>query len=385
MSTVNLLLVGRTGNGKSSSGNSILGKKEFIPQSVSSSVIYQIKKGVVAADDKIITVVDGPGIGDSSTDLTDDGQSMIELTKTALSMTSNMFHALLCVFKYGVRFTKQEQDTVAMIKSIFGSDVIKNYGIIILSHGDSFHLDMDDEKTSFESWCDEQKGDIQALYNECEKRFVLFDNRSKDPSVQNNQCKKLMSMVTVIAVNREPYSEEDFKAAEGSQWKLLLISRLPELESQTENLINNVTKKLEQIGQESNTDHARNIRELEILSGHLQNHVDNLKKEDQCTGSIDDLLTRISITKTRITTLINYQSLKLISTELTQKRSDSEVSTFNKKPYFLQRILESIKSDPWSYRSLSIYVLCLSLFGVTTYCGIYRRKLIKMLLTHKSN
>lgn len=318
---VNLLLTGRTGNGKSSTGNSIFGVKVFTPQSsTSSAVTYEINGASKKIEGVPVTVVEGPGLGDTDIDVTDDGQSMIGLSEKALTLISYTLHALLVVLKYGCRFTNQEKGAVKMIKSIFGEDVIKNYGIIVMTYGDSFDVDMEDDGVTFAEWCDQQTGDVRVLFDECEKRCVLFDNRSKDSVKVRKQREQLLNLVSGII--RSPYSRDDFNRAKPSRNALIVKGKLPELKSKTEHILSNINECIAKI-KESNPVESTN--ELHRLANELKAHKEFLDTEDMGTGLIGQLLISMSITETRITTLMNIQNLKMMTTDLSEKKQQQNV------------------------------------------------------------
>ncbi|BFZ15473.1 hypothetical protein BsWGS_18512 [Bradybaena similaris] len=177
MSDIDLLVVGRDGNGKSSTANSILGRTEFKPRSTSYQGSDDVQQHSEVIDGRNVSVVDGISVRDGCTDSPENVKAIISLATQAVKIG---FTALLIVLKYGVRFTNQEKNAISIIKSLFGDDVLRKYGVIVMSYGDSFASDMEGEATTFDDWCREQKGECQDLFKECGNRYVLFNNREKD-------------------------------------------------------------------------------------------------------------------------------------------------------------------------------------------------------------
>ncbi|CAL1546310.1 unnamed protein product [Lymnaea stagnalis] len=105
------------------------------------------------------------------------------------------FDALIFVMKYGVRYTKQEKDSVKMIKFIFGENVFQKWGILVFTYGDNFYSD---SQITFEDWCREQTGDIKNLFEEVQHRCVIFDNKTVSLELQNSQRSTFSSLIDKV-------------------------------------------------------------------------------------------------------------------------------------------------------------------------------------------
>ncbi|KAH9523975.1 hypothetical protein Btru_047719 [Bulinus truncatus] len=171
-----LIIVGRSGNGKAS-----------------------VEKSILQVKPSSLHLVRSCSIGDTGEDLQVDYYAdFVKVVDRCKSYGG--IDAILLVLKYGSRFTKQEKDAVAVVKSVFGNTDFSRRGIIVMTYGDLFETDVEESSntSSFEEWCSTQTGDMSQLIREVDKRIVLFDNRTKEESKKKKQFESLMEFLRQI-------------------------------------------------------------------------------------------------------------------------------------------------------------------------------------------
>ncbi|XP_059160664.1 uncharacterized protein LOC131944161 [Physella acuta] len=119
-----LVLIGKTGNGKSSTGNSIIGSKVFKSTGSMTSVTKDAQFEVCQFEDRIIDVVDAPGTNETDTKEMKAIELVVNAIVKALVLNPEGFHAFLLVVKYGVRHTAEEQTAINILKGILGQSFL---------------------------------------------------------------------------------------------------------------------------------------------------------------------------------------------------------------------------------------------------------------------
>lgn len=325
---VQLLLIGRTGQGRSATGNSILKRNVFRSCPASTSLTLNIECGLSEINGRWIKVVDGPGVSYTKMNKQKADKLLMSSMEYAIGANYHGYDAFILVVKFGEKYTAKMNTSLDLLRKIFGQEFIKDFVILAITCGDLFKQQNEGSRKSIEKWCDENPGSFRDLVNECQRRVVLFDNKTRDQNQRDEQVNKLLKIAANLSSKAGRYTCTNFHHASDGRPILVAEAQIDVIQK---GIMNEATQILKEIDDVQSDEDLQTTDQLQPLQTRAQQLSAKVASQENGTCVWNEISAYVALLQRYVDDRIKFSKEMTNEREITQRQNDQIILMYEDK------------------------------------------------------